>query len=543
MIPNSFQPCGQIKLQLGLILLIGSSIACPLKVQANDLIQIPEPITQTPNISSAPLQLNLQDFSASSSSINPLLLSQEASEKGEEPVELLETQLPPLMNSEAVSSEDVPTRISVKKFKFEGQTVFEVEQLEKVAAQFIKDEFNKELPTELTFAQLLQVRSAITQFYIKAGYITSGAFIPEQAFQEENGMVRIQIVEGKSLAEQDISVNRDQQGSEAMNNPKFNLNYECLKQQLARQLAVSRPLNQNRILDSLRLLLQSDPRIASLDAELKPKPGSDLRTHQLEVKVREKQLKQDLDAQFTIDNSQSPSVGSVQRQVQLRFVNMFKAGETSVLSYANTDGSNALEADVTLPIGENDSCISEAFIVRGGIRSNEILERPFNRLDIQSTSRYLDLTWRQEKPLTPGEKVVTSYTFSSLVSDSTLLGIPFPFSTNADDKGVTRLYALRIARERMRRSNREALSLRGEFSLGTTVIPGDDLGMGWNSSGSVNLDPSTLLSTGLGLQFQPSDRLTARVDWGIPLVSVDSRGDSLQEEGVYFSIRWTPFSF
>lgn len=68
------------------------------------------------------------------------------------------------------------------------------------------------------------------------------------------------------------------------------------------------------------------------------------------------------------------------------------------------------------------------------------------------------------------------------------------------------------------------------------LTPFIDFGAGWNLSGREDPDPSSLVSIGLGLRFQLSDRLTARFDWGIPLVSISGEKDTWQENGLYFSI-------
>jgi len=72
------------------------------------------------------------------------------------------------------------------------------------------------------------------------------------------------------------------------------------------------------------------------------------------------------------------------------------------------------------------------------------------------------------------------------------------------------------------------------------VAPFFDIGMGWNAS-SEDPDPNALIGLGAGLQWRQGDRLTARIDFGIPLVSVDSRDVTWQESGLYFSIVYTPF--
>ncbi|NEO44111.1 MAG: ShlB/FhaC/HecB family hemolysin secretion/activation protein [Moorea sp. SIO4A3] len=73
------------------------------------------------------------------------------------------------------------------------------------------------------------------------------------------------------------------------------------------------------------------------------------------------------------------------------------------------------------------------------------------------------------------------------------------------------------------------------------VVPFVDFGTAWNSSGNDNPDPNTLASVGLGLQWQQGNNFTARLDWGIPLISVDSRDRTWQENGLHFSVQWNPF--
>ena len=68
------------------------------------------------------------------------------------------------------------------------------------------------------------------------------------------------------------------------------------------------------------------------------------------------------------------------------------------------------------------------------------------------------------------------------------------------------------------------------------IVPFVDYGMGWNSTGKAPT-PSSLLSTGLGLRFQ-YDQFSARLDWGIPLTSVESRRKTWQDNGIHFSLQW-----
>ena len=76
------------------------------------------------------------------------------------------------------------------------------------------------------------------------------------------------------------------------------------------------------------------------------------------------------------------------------------------------------------------------------------------------------------------------------------------------------------------------------------LTPFVDFGTVWNSNDfedDLDLETNTLVSTGIGLRLQVSDRFTSRLDWGIPLVDLDTSGDSWQENGVYFSLEARPF--
>ncbi|VEP15473.1 Surface antigen (D15) [Hyella patelloides LEGE 07179] len=75
-----------------------------------------------------------------------------------------------------------------------------------------------------------------------------------------------------------------------------------------------------------------------------------------------------------------------------------------------------------------------------------------------------------------------------------------------------------------------------------------DFGKVWNTdkfdnTNNVDLDfaKNTLVSVGVGLRLQVNDIFAARLDWGIPLVDLETEGDSLQEDGVYFSVELKPF--
>ena len=74
------------------------------------------------------------------------------------------------------------------------------------------------------------------------------------------------------------------------------------------------------------------------------------------------------------------------------------------------------------------------------------------------------------------------------------------------------------------------------------IIPFFDYGVGWNSSNFPNPNPQNLASIGVGLQWRYKRNLFAKLEYGIPLISVDINKNTWQENGIYFSIQYFPFA-
>jgi hemolysin activation/secretion protein len=72
------------------------------------------------------------------------------------------------------------------------------------------------------------------------------------------------------------------------------------------------------------------------------------------------------------------------------------------------------------------------------------------------------------------------------------------------------------------------------------ITPFIDAGAVWSRDPFSTLEKRTLASVGLGLAWR-SPRWSARIDWGVPLIAIDGQKNSLQENGVYLSVRYSPF--
>lgn len=69
------------------------------------------------------------------------------------------------------------------------------------------------------------------------------------------------------------------------------------------------------------------------------------------------------------------------------------------------------------------------------------------------------------------------------------------------------------------------------------VTPFLDAGYGWNTN-TPNPATNFLLGTGVGLRWQATPNLFLRTDYGVPLMSIDDKGNSLQDNGLYFSLTY-----
>jgi hemolysin activation/secretion protein len=513
---------------------------------------------------------------------------------------------PPPTTAEPVPG-DVPETITIERFEFEGNTAISDEEL----AEATKDFINR----PLAFAEVFEVRSAITELYRQRGYVTSGAIIPPQTFRTADAVVKIQVIEGGL---ETIEVRGTQR-----------LNPDYIRSRIA--LAAGTPLNRDALIETLQLL-QLNPLIKNLAAELTAgtRSGSSL----LIVEVEEAKT---FHLDVSLNNNRSPNIGSFERRLELTQANLFGQGDGIIVGLSNTAGSNTLDASYTYPLNPRNGTLSFAT----SFTLSNVVESPFNRIDLDADSRYFALTLRQPLWQNLSEEFALGLSVTNQRSEVTIFDVPVRLSPGTEEDGSTTVTALRFFQEWLRRSNRHVFAIRSQFSLGlgllggTTnedapdsnflawrgqvqwlsllapdtllIVGGDlqlstnsllrleqfglggqdtvrgyrqnvlltdngasasaelrfpilrlprqngllqlapflDLGFAWNSSGNPDPepDPNFLASAGIGLRFQLGDRLSARLDWGIPLVDVDitSEEKSLQEEGVYFSVFYRIF--
>ena len=348
-----------------------------------------------------------------------------------------EELLPPLEvpSGESPTPElDIPGTIVVKQFEVIGSTVFSQSEL----TELLKPYTNR----PISFTQLIQAQEAVTQLYVDQGYITTGSFIPPQTLK--NGIVKIEVVEG--------SVEK----IEVKGLKRLPTSYITSRLKKATQA----PLNQEQLLEALQLL-QLNPLIDKLAAELSTgtSPGRDILT----VEVTQASA---FAASLRLDNQRVPSVGTDRRIVELSHANLFGFGDRFNARYYNTDGSNALD-DLSYTIPVNSANGTLGFTYR--LIDSEVVEDPFDDLDLESKFRQYSLTYRQPIFQTPNQELALGLIGDRQTSDVNL-------SDNLIE-GETRITALRLFQEYTQRSTQDVLALRSQFSIGLegsqTTLNGD----------------------------------------------------------------------
>ncbi|KST69898.1 ShlB/FhaC/HecB family hemolysin secretion/activation protein [Mastigocoleus testarum] len=492
-------------------------------------------------------------------------------------------------------------KINVKQIKVLGNTVL-FDEIDKLIAKYKNCALQV---CSVSFEDLVQLRSEITQLYIDNGYITSGAFILNNQFLE-TGIVEIQIVEGE-LEKIEIS------GLD-----KLQKNY--IRSRL--RLFTKAPLNRERLEEALQLL-QLDPLLERVNAELTAgsAPGRNILQLQLEEVPA-------LSAGVLVNNYQSPTIGSFQGTVFANYNNLLGIGDRFSAEYGLTEGLDIYSLGYTIPLNALDG----KFNISYSNNNSEIVENRFADLDIRSDSETLSFGFRQPLVRKPNTEFALGLTLDLRDSKTFLFDdLPFSFSEGTE-QGESRVTVIRFSQDWLQRNAKQVLAARSQFSFGIdafdatinntgtdgrffswlgqfqwvqqisprTLILGKvnaqltpdallplekisiggvdtvrgyrqnqlvtdngiigsielrfpltsdnslqirpffDLGTAWNNRGE-NPDPQTIASLGLGLNWQPQRDLFLQLDYGIPLVAREKEGNSLQENGLYFSLRYQPF--
>ena len=485
--------------------------------------------------------------------------------------------------------------IEVEKIEFEGNTVFSDEELKKIVnLSLTKNE-------KISLSKLVQIRTKISDYYVKKGYLNSGAFLPSQEISDKK--VSIRIVEG-SLARIDIK------GLSHLNRSYI----------VSRLPKLEKPIKTSDLTNALAKL-RENPLIGNLQASIEPiSPGRYLLT----VKV---ESNSPLSSQFILSNNYSPSVGTFGGSVKANY-HLFGFGDSLGLGYTKTEGLTRYDGSYLFPVNKYNGTIALKYTNA----DTEIVEDPVSALDIQADFETFSLAARQPINFDRQSELVLAIEFE-LIESETFVNRDFSFAfVDGLRDGKSNISVLRLTQEYFDREQTSSLALRSQFNVGMDLfdptvtevgidglfwswqgqgqwlkkiddlllvstlnmqftgdklLPIEQLTLGgansvkgyrqnlsigdngiigsielqmpliqssswklnlipfvnggtlWNNS-SEDINSNTLASIGLGLNFALGNTIDARIDYGVPLIKADAPEDYDTEERINFRFSLQP---
>jgi hemolysin activation/secretion protein len=324
--------------------------------------------------------------------------------------------------------------VRVREIQILGSTVFSEAELAAVVAPYIGK--------AATFEDLIAIRAAITDYYTQRGYLTSGAFLPPQ--DASNGIVKIQVVEGELEAIEIQGLRR--------------LREAYVRRRL--EIATQPPLNVRQLEDALQRL-QLDPLLQSVQAELAT--GTAQGQSILKVNLREAPH---WIVNLSVDNGDSPSVGSIRGSATLGSRNLLGFGDRFTATYGRTQGIQEYTLGYTVPLNPRNGTFS-IFYNRN---TSEIVEQPFAANDINSKAESLTIGVRQPILQTATQEVALGLALDLRRSQTFLFGDqPFSFSEGPEE-GRSRVTVLRLSQEWVNRSPSRVFAARSQFSIGLNAF-------------------------------------------------------------------------
>lgn len=327
------------------------------------------------------------------------------------------------------------TRLLVKRFDFAGNKAISTAELNGIA--------NGYTGRELTTEKLEEMRQALIALYIRKGYINSGVIIPDQNVQD--GVIKLTVIEGRLT---EVKVAGLDRYKKSYISDRLGLNSAS-------------PLNINELQERLQLL-QQDPRIKRINAELKPSEQGRPGEASLDVKLVEASPYK---MTLRFHNDAAPSTGPYRGELSLAHRNVLGFGDTVNLDLGGTEGALDYGGGYTFPISYLDTSVN-AYYRRS---DSSVIEESFRGLDIRSESETYGLKFRRPFRQTLTGEFALSLAGELRQSQSRLLGRNFSFSPGEHD-GAARVSVLRFGQEYVRRDNRSLLAVTSTFNYGLSLL-------------------------------------------------------------------------
>lgn len=343
-------------------------------------------------------------------------------------------QLPPLPTP-PVDQLSSGIAVKINTINVIGNTVFSNAELHAVVEPFE----GRTLGTE----DLLNLKNSLTRYYTKAGFINSGAVIPDQ--QVVDGTITIQIIEGHLT---EISILSESWLRDRYIEDRLKIGNEDV-------------LNINQLQRRIRLL-HEDKLIKRINAELLPgnRPGESL----LNLQIEENRL---YNFGLSFNNFRTPSTGELQGEFYGSFNNITGFGDAIDASVALSEGLDNFSVAYSVPVSPYDTRLK----IHYDQNDADIIEQPFDVLNINSKNTNFTLSAIQPWYIGLEDRIVASISYENRRSDVSFQIEGFPrtaFPSQAED-GRTRLSVVRFIQEWLHRSTDQVIAWRSSFSWGISA--------------------------------------------------------------------------
>ncbi len=342
---------------------------------------------------------------------------------------LLDMPLPPPPPPEKKDSLPTASTVRIREIKIVGSTLFSDEQLSELSSPY--------RGRQASFEDLERLRHRLTMLYVDAGYINSGAVLPDQTVT--NGVVTYRIIEGT------IS------GMNITGLQKLRKRY--IQSRLER--AAAPPVNIFRLQKTVQLM-DRDPLIEKITVRLVPglAPGESL----LNVEVEEARP---YVLGVRLGNDQPPSVGAEHLMGYAAHRNLTGWGDRLRLEYGLTEGLDDFSALYEVPITRYDTRLKVYYEKNDAV----VVEAPLDEIDIEGASDTFGLELRHPLYKTAEREFAVSVVAERRHSETFLSGRPFSFSAGAD-RGESDVSVLRLVQEWIDGGSDQIVAARSMFSIG-----------------------------------------------------------------------------
>jgi hemolysin activation/secretion protein len=332
--------------------------------------------------------------------------------------------------------------VTLREFKFEGNTVFSNETLRALLAPYIGKTLNASLVEE--------IRILVTRQYLDAGYINSGALLvlpantvgATESSGALDGSLRFRIIEGR--------VHNLQLAGEGRLRPDY------FRHRLLRDDEV---FNMKVLQERFQLLLL-DPLFQKINSRIVP--GDALGSATLELDVTRATP---YGLNVFANNHRSPSIGAQVFGVSGHVRNLTTYGDVLEAQLSHSAGGAPSHFSWSVPLAASST--SMQFNFDKGRTS--VIEEPIKSIDIKSQTKSIEVQLNQNMIHSLQRKIDIGFSIGQRKTETTLLGEAFSFTPGEPD-GVSKLSNLKFSQDWVERWDKQALALRSVLTFGRNNI-------------------------------------------------------------------------